>query len=149
MWVALIAIIILFFDQLTKFLVNKNLTLHQSIPIIHKVLHITVVHNRGAAFGIFRNQTLLFILTSILAISLILFNLKRDAGRKSILYNFSLALILGGALGNLVDRLFLGYVVDFLDFRIWPVFNLADSAITAGALGLGYILVKSEHKDKN
>jgi signal peptidase II len=131
-----IVLITLSLDQLTKFLVTKNLSLNQSLPLIKGVFHLTLVHNRGAAFGILKNQVPLFIFTAIFAVFLILVNLKDNKNRK--FYSRALGFILAGALGNLIDRLFFGYVIDFLDFRIWPVFNVADSAITIGAILLGY-----------
>jgi len=140
----IIIVFVCFLDQLTKFLVTKTLLLNQSQPIIKGVLHFTLIHNRGAAFGILKNQINLFIFTSIAAIILIYFNLKNSKNKEPSLYSASLSLILAGALGNLIDRLFLGYVVDFLDFRIWPVFNIADSAITIGAIFLGWSILKSK-----
>jgi signal peptidase II len=137
------AILVLFLDQLSKHLAVKNLILNQSVPIIKGIFHLTLIHNRGAAFGILKNQVPLFIFISLFAIILIYFNLKKSRNKENIVFNISLALILGGALGNLIDRLFLGYVIDFLDFRIWPVFNVADSAITIGAILLGYSILKS------
>jgi signal peptidase II len=137
------AILVLFLDQLSKHLAVKNLILSQSVPIIKGIFHLTLIHNRGAAFGILKNQVPLFIFISLFAIILIYFNLKKSRNKENIVFNISLALILGGALGNLIDRLFLGYVIDFLDFRIWPVFNVADSAITIGAILLGYSILKS------
>jgi signal peptidase II len=131
---------ILFLDQITKIVVLQHLSLNQSFVLIPKVLYLTLVHNRGAAFGILKNQVPFFIFTSSIAIILIIVSLKRNKR----IYNISLSLILAGALGNLTDRLFLGYVVDFIDFRIWPVFNLADSAITIGAILLGYSLLNTK-----
>ncbi len=132
---------ILSLDQLTKFVISRNLSTFESVPVIPRVFHLTLVANRGAAFGILKNQTLLFISTSLLAVVLISFALmdKRQKG----FYNLSLSLILAGALGNLIDRLRFGYVIDFLDFRIWPVFNIADSAITVGAILLGWSILKN------
>jgi signal peptidase II len=126
----IIVFLILFFDQSTKFFVTQSLGLHESIPVLHNIFSITLIHNRGAAFGILKNQFHLFVLVSIIAIVMIYFILKRH--RSNRLYTFSLSLILAGALGNLIDRVLLGYVIDFLDFHIWPVFNIADSAITCG-----------------
>lgn len=141
---AIIALILLL-DWLTKFLATKNLLLNQSVPVIKGIFHITLIHNRGAAFGILKDQTPLFIFTSIFAIILIYFGLKNTRQRSPSIYKISLTLILGGALGNLIDRLFLGYVIDFLDFRVWPVFNVADSMITIGAILLGYSICKNIH----
>ena len=137
---------VLSLDQLTKFLITRNLLYNKSIPIIKGIFHFTLIHNRGAAFGILKNQVPLFIYTCVFAIILIYFNLKNTKHGKS--YRVSLSLILAGALGNLIDRLFLGYVIDFLDFRIWPVFNVADSAITIGAILLGYsILIENKKQE--
>lgn len=145
MMIFITVLIVLSLDRLTKFLVTKNLLYNQSIPIIKGIFHLTLIHNRGAAFGILKNQIHLFIFTSVFAIILIYSNLKNNRHRKS--YSVSLSLILSGALGNLIDRLFLGYVIDFLDFRIWPVFNLADSAITIGAILLAFsILLEPKEK---
>lgn len=137
--VLILVIIILSLDQLTKLLATKNLILNQSIPIIKGVFHISLIHNRGAAFGILKNQASLFVVTSIFAIILIYRSLKKDTKHK--LYSVSLGLILAGAIGNLIDRLFCGYVIDFLDFLIWPVFNVADSAITVGAILLAWTIL--------
>ena len=141
----IIAFIIFFLDQLSKFIITKNLLLNQSVPIIKGVFHFTLVHNRGAAFGILKNQIPLFIITSTIAILLIFLGLRASPKKPSV-YNLSLALILAGALGNLIDRFSSGYVIDFLDFRIWPVFNIADSSITAGTIMLGWLILRSRDK---
>ena len=144
----IIIIFILGLDQLTKLFINKNLSLSQSIPIIKGIFHLTLLHNRGAAFGLFRNQIALLISVSFFAILLIYFNLKKNVrDKKYSIYKLSLNFILAGALGNLVDRLCFGYVIDFLDLRVWPVFNVADSAITIGAILLGWSLLR-ESKQK-
>jgi signal peptidase II len=143
----ILIILILGTDQLTKFVFNNNLVLNSPYPVIKGFFYLTLVHNRGAAFGILKNQLLLFILSSIFAIILIYFNLKKSRNKKKLSSSdLALGLILSGAIGNLIDRLFLGYVVDFLDFRVWPVFNVADSAITVGAVLLGWSLLKDSRK---
>lgn len=142
-----IVFLILSLDQISKFFITKNLLLYQSIPIIKGFFHFTLIHNRGAAFGILKNQVYFFIIISIVAIILIsssLFNHQRH--KKVSCYTISLGLILSGALGNLIDRVFFGYVIDFLDFRIWPVFNVADSAITVGAVLLGWGILFGKRK---
>jgi len=142
-----VVLTILSLDQLTKLLVTKNLAPYQSVPVISGIFHITLVHNRGAAFGLLKGQFYLFVLASIGAIILIALHLKKNSGRKFDVYSLSLLLILAGALGNLIDRLAFGYVIDFLDFRVWPVFNLADSAITIGAILLGWkVCIRSSAK---
>ncbi|MCX5711756.1 MAG: signal peptidase II [Candidatus Omnitrophica bacterium] len=140
----IIVISILFFDQASKFLVVKSLSLNQSVPILRGIFHISLVHNRGAAFGLLNNQVPVFIAATLLAVVLIALSLKKSKADKLSLYNIALYLILGGALGNLIDRLFLGYVIDFLDFRVWPVFNIADSAITIGAVLLGWCILRNK-----
>lgn len=138
----IIVLTILSLDQFTKYLISRNLSLSQSVALIKGILHLTLVHNRGAAFGMLKNQTPLFIFTSIFAVILIYFSLKGRSQKKVSIYTLSLSLILAGAVGNLIDRVFFGYVIDFLDLRIWPVFNVADSAITIGAVLLGWSLLK-------
>lgn len=140
----IIASIILSLDQLIKFLVTKNLSLNESYPVIKGVFHLTPVHNTGAAFGILKSQTLLFIFVSLIAVLLIFLNLRKNRSKRLSLENLSLSFILAGAAGNLIDRVSFGYVVDFLDFRVWPVFNLADSAITAGAVLLAWSIIKNK-----
>ena len=119
------------FRSLTKLFFVNNYSLGDSVPIIKNILHFTYVHNYGAGFSLFQNQTLLFIVFAVLVIAAILYYYNK------ITKNYVLigaALILSGAVGNLVDRLIFGYVIDFIDFRIWPMFNIADSAITIGAV---------------
>lgn len=136
---------VLLLDQLAKFIASKNLLLNQTNPVIDNVFHLTLIHNKGAAFGIFKNQTILFIVISLITIIIIYYKLKTNNKSQINVLGISLALILAGTLGNFIDRIVLGYVIDFLDFRIWPVFNIADTAITTGAVLLGYSILKS-HK---
>ena len=139
---AIVSIIIfgLILDQFTKFLALRNLAQNQSIALIKNIFHLTLIFNRGAAFGVFKNYTILFIAASFLAILFIILSLRKN--RKIGLSNISLGLILSGAAGNLIDRIRLGCVVDFLDFRIWPVFNIADSMITVGAVLLAFSILR-------
>lgn len=130
---------VIFLDQATKFLATKFLQLNNPLPLVKNFLFLTLVHNRGAAFGIFQNQLFMFLLVSIFAIILIVCSLRDK--KNSALFKISLSLILGGAIGNLIDRARFGFVVDFLDFRVWPVFNLADSVITIAALFLSWELL--------
>ncbi|PIP68258.1 MAG: signal peptidase II [Candidatus Omnitrophica bacterium CG_4_9_14_0_2_um_filter_42_8] len=128
--------LILLIDQVSKSVIVSRLALGQSIPIIKNVLHITFIKNTGAAFGLFKNSTYFFIAVSVIAVILIGIVLVNSAGKGSFsekfLFHYSLILIMAGALGNLIDRISLKYVIDFIDFRIWPVFNIADSSITIG-----------------
>ena len=119
-------------DQLLKIAATLFLSQNESIPVIKNIFHLTLVQNKGAAFGILKNETYLFAAFSIVAILAIIYYMPR-LSKAALLSKVGLALILGGAAGNLIDRLRFGYVIDFLDFRVWPVFNIADSAITIGA----------------
>jgi signal peptidase II len=145
---AILILIILSLDQLSKIIVTKSLILNQSIPVIKGVFHLSLIHNRGAAFGILKNQLPLFNFSAIFAIILIYLNLRNAKRNAPPIFVLSLVLILAGAIGNLIDRLFLGYVVDFIDLRIWPVFNIADSAITIGAILLAWSMLSQKEKVK-
>ncbi|MDD3345207.1 MAG: signal peptidase II [Candidatus Omnitrophica bacterium] len=130
-------------DQASKYLALRFLQPNTPFALIDNFLYLTLVRNSGAAFGMLKNQLLLFVAISLFAIIFILLNLKKK--NTPFLFRISLALILAGAIGNLIDRLRFGYVIDFLDLRFWPVFNLADSALTVGALLLGWgILFKRD-----
>ena len=128
----LIALAVLAADQISKYFIVQLMEPHQSIPIIENIFHITYVRNFGAAFGLLPNRTILFVLVSLsVAFLILLFHRQIPPGHPYL--RIALALQFGGALGNnLFDRLRLGYVVDFLDFQVWPVFNVADMAIVAG-----------------
>lgn len=113
---------------------------YESVPVLNNIFHITYVQNTGAAFSILKGKTLFFTVVSFIAVLLIIFILIQYPFKAKI-YGVVTAMVLGGAMGNLVDRLRYGYVVDFLDFRIWPVFNVADCAIVVGVLVLVYLIV--------
>lgn len=131
---SLVACAVVLIDQLSKFLALNFIKPFESIPIIKNIFHLSLVLNSGIAFGLFKNQVIFYLVLPAVAIIWLVFNLFLSREEKNFdrMYFFAMSLILGGAVGNLIDRLRLGYVVDFLDFRIWPVFNLADSAITIG-----------------
>ncbi|MCK8825329.1 signal peptidase II [Fuchsiella alkaliacetigena] len=125
------ALLILILDQLTKLIITNILQLHQSLPIVEGIFHLTYVRNHGAAFGILPHQRIFFILITLVLMAVLIFFYNR-VKEQGLLINISLGLIFGGAVGNLIDRVRWGYVIDFFDFRIWPVFNIADSAIVIG-----------------
>lgn len=145
----LIVIIILALDQSSKFLATKNLLLNHPIPVIKGIVYLTLVQNRGAAFGILKGQIFFFIFIALIVLVLIFLNFKNNRHKQSSLYLVSLSLIFAGGLGNLIDRIFFGYVIDFIDFRIWPVFNIADSAITIGAFILGWTILFTKNASRN
>ena len=122
-------------DRLTKSMFSSILQLGESLPVIKKVFHFTLVHNTGIAFGLFKDNGFVFLIIPIIAVVLLGYNLYyyHKVGELDRLYVLGFSLILGGAIGNLIDRIMLGHVIDFIDLRVWPVFNVADSAITVGA----------------
>ena len=127
---------VVFFDRVTKIFFSNILSLGESLPVIRSYLHMTLVHNTGIAFGLFKNQGFVFIVIPVIAVILLIYNIyyyKYNGERLSRLYIVAFSLILGGSIGNLIDRIYYGHVIDFIDLRFWPVFNIADSAITAGA----------------
>jgi len=135
-----VALAVVILDQYTKYLIVRYLPLHRSVEIIHHYLTILHTRNKGIAFGIFSGQvsttqTVLLIVTSCAAIGFI-FYLLRGLGARCFYATITLALILGGAIGNLIDRIRWGEVVDFIDLHWynyhWPAFNCADSAISMG-----------------
>ena len=127
-------------DRLTKYILFRNLSEGESVRLIPGLFHITLVLNSGAAFGLFKGRSLFFTVSSALVMIFICVYIWRG-GCKDLLTLTALGLILGGAAGNLIDRVLFGYVIDFLDFRIWPVFNIADASITIGAFILAIRLI--------
>lgn len=140
-----IALLVIAVDQATKWFVIKEMYLGESIPLIDGFFYLTSHRNAGAAFGILQGQRVFFILiTIIVIIGLIYYLLKVKLDKPLIAW--SLALILGGAVGNFIDRLLMGEVVDFFDVKInlgffyydYPIFNVADSALV---IGVGILLI--------
>ncbi|MCL4542716.1 MAG: signal peptidase II [Deltaproteobacteria bacterium] len=129
---------VLIFDQYLKYLINNSLTLFQKITVIKYYFNIVHVNNAGIAFGLMNNYSSLFIVifTALIIIFMayILFRLKISSG----LFIISSSLVISGAFSNLLNRIFQGYVVDFLDFHIygyhWPSFNIADSSVVIGMI---------------
>jgi signal peptidase II len=144
-------------DLLTKWIVERNLSYSDRIPVIEGFFYLTHVRNPGAAFGLFADgdpqiRLLVFIAVSIVAVGIIL-SFFRQLAPGDRLSALALGLILGGAVGNLLDRIFRGEVVDFLHFKLWrgytwPDFNLADSFIVVGVAFLILELLASEGEDR-
>ena len=127
----LVALAVFFLDMATKLLVVNKMDMGQSIPIIKNVFHFTYIVNRGAAFGFFPQGNFFFIIISFVGIIMVV-SLYRKLSKEESFFCLPLGFILGGILGNLFDRIIRGEVVDFFDFRIWPIFNFADSFICIG-----------------
>lgn len=137
-------------DQITKWLVLKTIPLHESYPLIDGVLNLCHVRNRGIAFGILNRggsqiTMVLLTLVTLAAVVLVVFWFRRLKAEGKGGSALGLSLILGGAVGNLIDRIRLGEVIDFLDLHLgdyhWPAFNVADSAITIGTLWLALTIL--------
>jgi len=152
---ALVSVVILVADQATKLYVDSHFRLHESVTVLENFFHFTYVRNKGAAFGIFADSAVrvpFFISVSLLAAVGILWYLRklRDDQR---LVHFSLALIFAGAVGNLIDRVRFGEVIDFIDVHWhqhhWPAFNVADSAISVGVALLLLDLWREERARKS
>ncbi len=135
-------------DQITKWLAVQYLTKVETVPIIKDILHLTYLENKGAAFGMLKNNRWVFLVISTVAIiGLIIYLVKYPPKNKWLI--FGLSFIVGGGIGNMIDRLLLGYVVDFIDFRVinFAIFNGADSFVCIGAvLVLIYVFFFSEEK---
>ena len=129
------SLVIILIDQLSKFFVRTNFQLNQSITIISNVFHLTYINNTGAGFGILKAQALLLIFISVAVIGIILYNFDKIKNKETLLQILA-GFVLGGTIGNLIDRLAYGRIIDFLDFQIWPIFNFADSFVTIGVIGL-------------
>jgi signal peptidase II len=138
----LVVFLIAAFDQAFKYLIEKNLAYHQSLPLIDELVKLTYVRNTGAAFSLFSGfSTYLAIFGLAVVACLIYFHYHVPP--KNHLAHFALASILGGSVGNLLDRIFRSYVIDYIDIGVWPAFNLADIMINVGVAILLYkLLVK-------
>ena len=151
LWIA-IMVLAVFLDQLTKYLTILFLKPVDTFPIIEDVLHLTYVENTGAAFGMMKDQRWLFMIVSTVAIiALLIYLFKKKTQPK--LENLAIAFIVGGGIGNMIDRVLLGYVVDMIDFRLinFAVFNVADSFVCVGAgLLMLYIILSGvkEYKEE-
>jgi signal peptidase II len=148
----LTAFTVLFLDQWTKWLVVHNMNLYESIPVIDGFFYITSHRNRGAAFGILQNKQWLFIAITFVVIVFVLYYLWQLKNERPLM-SYAFSLILGGALGNLIDRIENGQVVDFLHFQFgsyqFPIFNFADSAIVVGVILLVLLTLLSPTVESN
>jgi signal peptidase II len=144
----LLGVIIL--DRVVKWLVYTNMDLGQTIPIIDNIFHITYIRNTGAAFSIMEGQSAFLIgLPILFIVAAIVFMFIRRKSLEPMLC-VALCFICGGGLGNLIDRIAIGYVVDMFDFRVFPVFNVADIFVCMGCgLLILYVLIGNKKGDKD
>jgi signal peptidase II len=147
-----VSVLVLVLDQATKIYIDRSMALHSSITVVENFFNITYLRNKGAAFGILANSSFrlpFFILVSTVAACVILVVIKRLREDQK-LAAVSLSLIFSGALGNLIDRVRLGEVIDFLYVHwyehYWPAFNVADSAICVGVFLLAIDMYRDERK---
>lgn len=144
----LISLIILLIDVLTKQIVIRTMFPHQSITIIHNFFQITYAKNTGVAFSILEGKQLLIIIMTLIVLGIFIKYIKELATTKYDIIAY--ALVIGGALGNLLDRIIYGYVIDFLDFQIFnynfPIFNVADIGIV---VGIFLLLLKNFKESRN
>ncbi len=146
-----LALVVLILDQLSKYIVSHAMQVGESIPIIPNVLELTSLRNTGAAWSILEGKMLFFYIVSIVVLAIVIYYMQK-IGRFHPLLGTSLGLIIGGTLGNFVDRLVHGKVVDFIHVYIgtysYPIFNLADSALCVGAILLLIYSLKDNKKEK-
>ena len=144
MRILFVSVLLVFADQISKILIRINMSLYESIPVITNFFNLTYVTNDGMAFGINFPFGIYIFSTISLIFTIFLFWYLWTIKEEGIVMRTGVALIIAGAIGNLIDRIFLGSVVDFLDFMIgnyhWYVFNFADSYVT---IGMGFILYDS------
>lgn len=150
-WLILLAGFIILLDQLSKMAVEAALPLYRSwtpIPSIASFFRISHVSNRGTAFGLFPEGSPLFAWAAVI-VSIIILIYNYRLVQAPISLRVALGLQLGGALGNFIDRMRIGHVTDFLDFGPWPVFNVADTSVVAGALLLAWIFWQEDKKQRD
>jgi len=150
--IIILSIILFIVDQISKILAVKLIDINHSIEVIKNFFYLTYTHNTGAAFSILTGQRLFLILIAV-AILIILFNYIRKNKVKEKIEILSFSLIIGGSLGNLIDRIVRGFVIDFIDIKIFgynfPVFNIADTFIVIGVFLLLIETIRKEHKNDN
>ena len=142
------AVFVFCLDRLSKTILLNRMSPGDSLPVIPNIFHLTLVMNKGIAFGLFSGR-LAPLLPYIAAITIIALLAAFYFSRRGISGGVIIPLIIGGAAGNMTDRLRYGCVIYFLDFRIWPVFNIADSAITIGAVLLAWNIIKNQKQIPN
>jgi len=140
----LTALLVVVADQLSKLWIRSNLDIEESLFEVG-FFRVVRVHNSGAAFGLFQGQSFLLTIIALVGVAALLLYTFLFHHRSPFLGNrlgkLALGLVLGGTVGNLIDRIHLGYVTDFIDFNFWPAFNIADSAIVVGIILLAYSLI--------
>ncbi|TCP29111.1 signal peptidase II [Scopulibacillus darangshiensis] len=147
----LLAVIVLIFDQLTKWLIVKNMVIGQSTELIPNILYFTSSRNRGAAWSILEGQRFFFFIITAVVLVIVIYYMQK-MGRFKPFLGTALGLVIGGTLGNFIDRLFRGEVVDFIHVYIfkysYPIFNVADSSLVIGVILILIYMFIEEKKEK-
>ena len=146
--ISLVVIFVVLFDQITKILVVRNMGLNDSKPLIEDVFELHYIQNTGSAWGMFSGKTIILTIVSLIlmgGIVYVLWNLSNDAYYRSL--RLFISMIMGGAIGNMIDRIRLGYVVDFLYFKLinFPVFNVADIFVTVPIIIVVLLVILKYH----
>lgn len=147
---AVVSLIVLLLDQVTKFYAVKLLKGNAPVVVIENFLQLNYVENFGAAFGILQNKKIFFVVMTTVVVIGILVYMKTNTNLTNTM-KLALAMVIGGAIGNLLDRVRLGYVVDFIDVNFWglydfPVFNIADSSIVIATILICYLVIFNKYE---
>jgi signal peptidase II len=154
LFLAAVAGTVLILDQITKSIVQERMRIHESVPIVERFFSLTYIRNPGAAFGLFADhgnglRMAFFVTISVVAI-VFLWTLFVKTPKEAFVGRLSMAMVMGGAMGNLVDRIRFGEVVDFLDFYVgsyhWPAFNVADSSISIGVALMVWYFIQADRR---
>ena len=143
----IVALLVVIFDQLTKYYVVENFYLGESVPVIENIFHWTYILNPGAAFGMLEGSRWFFVVIAVGVLGGIWY-MKDEINEGGWMMQYGAAFFGGGAIGNLIDRARSGLVIDFFDFRIWPVFNVADIAICVGVAMILWKVLETEFLTK-
>lgn len=147
--IIILSTILVIIDQVSKIIVINNLTNNKSVEVIKSFFYLTYTNNTGAAFSILTGKRILLILVSVIVIGILIYYIKKTKIEKKI-NKIALSLVIGGSIGNLIDRIIKGAVIDFLDFKIfgynYPIFNLADTFIVLGVFLLLIGMFRKEEK---
>ena len=147
----IIAFLFFILDLLSKQIINHVMSVGESIKVINNFFYITYTRNTGAAWSILEDQRILLLIISVIVLYLI--NKFMNKEKLSKIESLSYGIIIGGIVGNLIDRIFYGFVIDFLDFKLfgydYPIFNLADTFIVVGIIIMGIISIRKEFYERN
>lgn len=150
--IIILSIIFIIIDQLSKIIIVNNLTNNKSIEVIKSFFYLTYTNNKGAAFSILTGRRILLILVALIVIGVLIYYVRKNKIEGKV-NKIALSLVIGGSIGNLIDRILRGAVVDFIDVKIFgynfPIFNLADTFIVIGVFLLIIEMFRKEHRNDN